>query len=104
MNTTNSTWNLLRPLERVDLEGAPFESRLAAVPVSYALAPTVCEEGSYILSPSAGRAGFLPRECDMEGLVDTSLWATGEVGLSLEYAESEICHLSPSIPVELIVD
>lgn len=104
MNTTNSTWNLLRPLERVDLEGAPFESHLATVPVSYALAPTVFRGDSYILSPAAGRAGFLPRECDMEGLVDPSLWATGEVALSLDHPESELCRLSPFIPVELIVD
>jgi hypothetical protein len=103
VDTTISRWGTLRPLERVDLEGEPFESHLAPVPVAYALVPTVRREGTYIMSPSAGRAGFLPRECDMPGLVEPSLWTTGEVGLSVSHPMSQIHHLEPCILVELIV-
>ena len=99
---TAARWGYLRPLERVDLDGAPFESRLEAVKISYALVPTLREDGSFVLSPLASRAGFMPRICDMEGLVEPSLWATEEVGLS-DPASWQRSEVVADIPVSLFL-
>lgn len=73
MNTQPTQWGLLRPLETCDVTHTPDAPRFVAVPVRYALVPTVRQEGSYVLSPEASRVGFLPLSEDMPLLVEPSL-------------------------------